>query len=299
MVSPASTHATEMFTGDARHAAAELLRPTRAAKRVAGTLRGSDTSSAPKLIDWKSLSASTWKRYGAMSIVRTKGNGMTLVFTAGRDVAREAVIEGENEIMVQLMEIEEEVMPLAADQLLMSSDGVLAGVLTINQRKSAAAPNLQMGPPSCVDLTVQRQATVAGGCTLHPQGRPAGAPFARLRHGRARLAVGAAASTARGAGAARCAVKGNNEADGVCFVAGRCAGAGTAGAAPCDVAQFAAPAARDVSVVYAVEAGVVAALAADEDEEVRRARDAHAWQRPAWRAWWRSELCLTRRARME
>eukprot|EP00965_Chrysotila_dentata_P064255 2128742-Pleurochrysis_carterae.AAC.1 len=47
------------------------------------------------------------------------------------------------------MEIEGEAMPLAAEQLLMSSDGVLAGVLTIGQRKGAAAPGLRdVGPLS-------------------------------------------------------------------------------------------------------------------------------------------------------
>eukprot|EP00965_Chrysotila_dentata_P043208 1435271-Pleurochrysis_carterae.AAC.1 len=39
-------------------------------------------------------------------------------------------------------------MPLAAEQLLMSSDGVLASVLTIGQRKGAAAPGLRVGPLS-------------------------------------------------------------------------------------------------------------------------------------------------------
>eukprot|EP00965_Chrysotila_dentata_P176497 5827904-Pleurochrysis_carterae.AAC.1 len=85
MASPAGTHSTKMFTGGARHATAELVRATRAAKRAAGAVKGAEAMPTPEAVDWYHLNANAWKRCGAMSVFRMRGSG-TALFTGGRDV---------------------------------------------------------------------------------------------------------------------------------------------------------------------------------------------------------------------
>eukprot|EP00965_Chrysotila_dentata_P036875 1227320-Pleurochrysis_carterae.AAC.1 len=96
-----------MFQSEAAAATAALQRATRTARRAAQAERGTDGPAPPRPVDWETLSASVWKRHGALSAFRMKGTG-TIYFTAGRDVVREATVDGTTTTLVQLMEIAED-----------------------------------------------------------------------------------------------------------------------------------------------------------------------------------------------
>eukprot|EP00965_Chrysotila_dentata_P059987 1989658-Pleurochrysis_carterae.AAC.3 len=74
-------------------AIAALQQATSTAKRAVHIGRGADDAAPARPVDWASLSASAWKRHGALPAFQTmKGTG-TVYFTAGRDVVREAVVD--------------------------------------------------------------------------------------------------------------------------------------------------------------------------------------------------------------
>eukprot|EP00965_Chrysotila_dentata_P092872 3066974-Pleurochrysis_carterae.AAC.1 len=61
-----------MFQGEAARATAALQRATKTARRAAQAGRGLEDSAPPRPVDWENLSASAWKRYGALSAFRMK-----------------------------------------------------------------------------------------------------------------------------------------------------------------------------------------------------------------------------------
>eukprot|EP00965_Chrysotila_dentata_P057561 1909558-Pleurochrysis_carterae.AAC.1 len=213
MASPASAAAVDMFKGQAERAAAALMRATRAAKKAASATQGADDSLPSRPIDWQGMSASAWKRFGALSAFRMRNSG-TVLFTEGRDVVREATVDGRDRIMVQLLGVAADVVtPVSVEQLLVNSDGVLPGVLSFDGRRGAAVPHLHVQGQTDMPATItpHRDKPVAGGGTVNEQGRLAGlAPPGR--HGSVRAALGAATEADGDGGALRLDDGGGSEA---------------------------------------------------------------------------------------
>eukprot|EP00965_Chrysotila_dentata_P029033 965260-Pleurochrysis_carterae.AAC.1 len=82
-----SEPASEKFKGGAAHAAAELGRAVRSAKRAWSARRADRPTAQQGPIDWAGMDLKGWGKVGALSAFRMKVTGQVM-FTAGRDVVR-------------------------------------------------------------------------------------------------------------------------------------------------------------------------------------------------------------------
>eukprot|EP00965_Chrysotila_dentata_P162891 5379381-Pleurochrysis_carterae.AAC.2 len=86
MATTASEGAAQMFSGEARRAAAALRSAVRSARRAVNALSSIGSTTQAEPVPWNTLSVAGWQRQGALCALRTTGSDTVLV-TEGRDVA--------------------------------------------------------------------------------------------------------------------------------------------------------------------------------------------------------------------